>query len=77
VRTLVHATRRQHADVNAELNRRSGIKRVTEATLQDLERRLDLADRWLRRLAGTQRVSSERPNPLHPQSSTPDNSEIT
>jgi hypothetical protein len=35
--------------VNAELNRRSGVRRVTEATIEQLERRLAAADRWLAR----------------------------
>ncbi len=47
VRSLVHAKRKAHADINAELNRRVGIKRITEATVRQLERRLEVADRWL------------------------------
>jgi hypothetical protein len=50
VRRLVHRTKRGHADVNAELNRAAGIKRVTEATVAQLERRLAAADRWLQKL---------------------------
>lgn len=50
VRTLVHLTGKGHADVNLELNRRVGIRRVTEATVAQLERRLHAADRWLQRL---------------------------
>ena len=50
VRTLVHLTRLGYADVNTELNRRVGIRRVTEATVAELERRLDAADRWLKKL---------------------------
>lgn len=50
VRRLVHRTKRGHADVNAELNRAAGIKRVTEATVAQLERRLAAADRWLLKL---------------------------
>jgi len=38
-----------HAQVNAELNRRAGVRRVTEATIDQLERRLVAADRWLAR----------------------------
>jgi superfamily II DNA or RNA helicase len=49
VRSLVHRTRLGHAEVNAELNRRAGIVRITEATAEELARRLDLAERWLRR----------------------------
>jgi hypothetical protein len=36
-----------HAQVNAELNRLSGVRRVSEATIEQLERRLAAADRWL------------------------------
>jgi superfamily II DNA or RNA helicase len=48
-RELVRRTRLTHAQVNAELNRRSGVRRVTEATIDQLERRLAAADRWLAR----------------------------
>jgi superfamily II DNA or RNA helicase len=46
-RELVRRTRMTHAQVNAELNRLSGVGRVSEATLEQLERRLAAADRWL------------------------------
>ena len=36
-----------HAQVNAELNRLSGVGKVSEATVEQLERRLVAADRWL------------------------------
>lgn len=36
-----------HAKVNSELNRAVFIKRITEATVADLERRLEKADKWL------------------------------
>jgi superfamily II DNA or RNA helicase len=49
VRSLVHRTRLGHAEVNAELNRRAGIVRITQATAEQLRRRLDLAEKWLRR----------------------------
>jgi superfamily II DNA or RNA helicase len=49
VRALVHKTRLGHAEVNAELNRRVGLKRVTEATVVQLERRLEAGRRWLER----------------------------
>lgn len=49
VRALVHKTRLGHAEVNAELNRRVGLQRVTEATVAQLERRLEAAKRWLER----------------------------
>ena len=37
-----------HAEVNAELNRRSGVRRVSEATSEQLDRRLSAAELWLR-----------------------------
>jgi superfamily II DNA or RNA helicase len=46
-RELVRRTRLTHAQVNAELNRLSGVGRVSEATVEQLERRLASADRWL------------------------------
>ncbi|MHA7836074.1 MAG: DEAD/DEAH box helicase [bacterium] len=49
VRSLVHKTRRGHAEINADLNRRVGIRRITEATVAQLARRLELAERWLER----------------------------
>ena len=48
VRELARTTGRSHREVNGELNRRSGVRRVTEATVEELQRRLDVADRWLR-----------------------------
>ena len=50
VRALVHRTRLGHAAVNLELNRRVGIRRITEATAAQLEKRLDAARRWLARI---------------------------
>lgn len=49
-RELARLTGRSHASVNAELNRMAGIRRITEATAVQLERRLRHADAWLRRL---------------------------
>ena len=49
-RSLVHKTGWPHAQVNAELNRLAGVRRVTEATLEQLERRLRQAEHWYRRL---------------------------
>jgi len=48
-----HIARRSgltHAQVNGELNRLSGVTRVSEATVAQLEARLRHADRWLQRL---------------------------
>jgi len=52
VRRLVRCTRKGHADINAELNRAVGIRRVTEATVAELERRLEFADRWIAKVTG-------------------------
>jgi superfamily II DNA or RNA helicase len=49
-RSLVHKTGWSHAQVNNELNRLAGVRRVTEATLEQLERRLRQAEHWYRRL---------------------------
>jgi superfamily II DNA or RNA helicase len=50
VRRLVHRLRKGHADINAELNRAVGIRRVTDATVAKLEERLAYADRWLEKI---------------------------
>ena len=49
-RDIARRTGMTHAQVNAELNRLSGVGRVSEATVAQLERRLAQADRWLSRL---------------------------
>jgi superfamily II DNA or RNA helicase len=46
-RELVRRTRLTHAQVNAELNRLSRVRKVSEATIEQLEARLAAADRWL------------------------------
>lgn len=46
-RELVRVTGLTHAQVNAELNRISGVRRVSEATIEQLERRRACAARWL------------------------------
>jgi superfamily II DNA or RNA helicase len=38
-----------HRRINAELNRLSGVTKVSEATVEQLQRRLDAANAWLRR----------------------------
>lgn len=47
-RELVRSTGWNHPKVNAELNRLSGITRISEATLEQLERRLAAGRKWLR-----------------------------
>ncbi|HET9075570.1 MAG TPA: DEAD/DEAH box helicase [Acidimicrobiales bacterium] len=49
-RALAHRTGWPHAKVNAELNRLAGVRRVTEATLEQLQRRLRQAEHWYSRL---------------------------
>ncbi|MES1164986.1 MAG: hypothetical protein ABUR63_04460, partial [Verrucomicrobiota bacterium] len=46
---LVHATGRTHAEINSELNRKVGIKRISMATVRQLEQRLAAAQALLRR----------------------------
>ncbi|HWB22743.1 MAG TPA: DEAD/DEAH box helicase [Gaiellaceae bacterium] len=46
-RELVRRSGLTHAQVNAELNRQSGLARISEATLEQLERRLVAAEKWL------------------------------
>jgi hypothetical protein len=48
-RALVHRTGLGHAHVNAELNRMAGVQRIAEATVEQLERRLRVAEHWLQR----------------------------
>jgi hypothetical protein len=49
-RDLARHTRGSHAVINAELNRLAGIRRITEATVPQLEARLSHAERWLARV---------------------------
>lgn len=49
-RDLARKTGMSHAQVNAELNRQAGIRRITEATVEQLAARLERADTWLSRL---------------------------
>ncbi|MGB3411158.1 MAG: DEAD/DEAH box helicase [Microthrixaceae bacterium] len=48
VRDLVRYTGWSHPQVNAELNRLSGVRRISEATHDQLEVRLKAARKWLR-----------------------------
>lgn len=47
-RDLVRSTGWSHPQVNAELNRLSGIRKISEATLEQLERRLIAGRKWLK-----------------------------
>ena len=49
-RTVSLLTGLGHAKVNRELNRLTGIRTISEATAEQLERRLQHAERWIRRL---------------------------
>ena len=51
-RTIAQIVGMEHRAVNGELNRRSGVHRVTEATVEQLERRLAAADAWLDEITG-------------------------
>jgi hypothetical protein len=46
-RDLARRTGLTHAQINAELNRQVGLGRIAEATVAQLEKRLEQADRWL------------------------------
>jgi superfamily II DNA or RNA helicase len=50
VMDLVHTTGKSHATLNADLNRRVGIRRISEATVRQLEQRLALAKKMTRRI---------------------------
>jgi hypothetical protein len=44
---LARFTGLSHREVNGRLNRLSGVQKVTEATLDDLRRRADHAEKWI------------------------------
>ncbi len=56
-RELAVITGRSHAAVNGELNRLAGVPKVSEATADQLRRRSDKADEWLRRERKKERMS--------------------
>jgi len=51
-RLIAHHTGLTHAGVNAELNRITGLNKISEATVEQLQRRLDKAEVWLRQASG-------------------------
>ena len=55
IRLIAHHTGMSHAKVNAELNRVSGLRRISEASVEQLEKRLHKAEAWLRQ-ASARRV---------------------
>ncbi|HET9769388.1 MAG TPA: DEAD/DEAH box helicase [Acidimicrobiia bacterium] len=56
VRMIARATGMTHAAVNGELNRTLGLKRISEATVEQLERRLAQADRWWQQASAATRT---------------------
>jgi superfamily II DNA or RNA helicase len=48
-RALVDRTGWTHAKVNAELNRLAGIEKISQATIEQLQRRVRYGESWLRR----------------------------
>jgi hypothetical protein len=50
VQDLVWATGMGHAQVNGQLNRLIGLRRIDEATVDQLRRRAQQAERWLAKL---------------------------
>jgi superfamily II DNA or RNA helicase len=53
VRMIARSTGMTHAAVNGELNRTIGIKKISEATVDQLERRLAKADQWWRQASSS------------------------
>ena len=47
---LVQVTGKSHREVNGELNRMAGVNKVTEATAEQLSRRIAVGERWVRTL---------------------------
>jgi superfamily II DNA or RNA helicase len=47
---LVRFTGLTHREVNGRLNRLAGLERITEATLDQLRKRADQAERWIKQL---------------------------
>ncbi|CAN5519936.1 DEAD/DEAH box helicase [soil metagenome] len=52
-RVLARRANLDHKAVNAELNRKAGIQRIADATVPQLERRLEFGEKWLARLSLT------------------------
>jgi superfamily II DNA or RNA helicase len=46
---LARSTGKGHAELNTDLNRRAGIRRISEASVKQLQQRLELARKMLRR----------------------------
>jgi superfamily II DNA or RNA helicase len=50
-RDIAKRTKLTHARVNAELNKRAGVEKVTQATVPQLQKRLRAAEAWLAKVA--------------------------
>ncbi len=50
VQHLVAVTGKSHREVNGELNRMAGVRKITEATSEQLSRRLTAGEKWVRTL---------------------------
>jgi hypothetical protein len=50
-RDLARRTNLSHAKVNAELNKRAGVVKISQATVPELRKRLRAAERWLTKVA--------------------------
>jgi hypothetical protein len=48
-RALVDRTGWTHAKVNGEMNRLAGIEKISQATIEQLQRRVRYGESWLRR----------------------------
>ncbi len=55
-RVLVDLTGKTHAAVNFELNRLSGVSKVAEATIDQLDRRARQGRGWVERIQKLQRM---------------------
>ncbi|MEM9133518.1 MAG: DEAD/DEAH box helicase [Actinomycetota bacterium] len=56
VRDIASLTGQSHAQINAELNRLSGVAKVSQATVQQLERRAEAAAQWYDRERRRRRI---------------------
>ncbi len=63
VADIARVTGLTHAAVNGDLNRQSGVTRIGEATVEQLQVRLGNAHRWLDRLAVERSSSGQAPRP--------------
>ena len=62
-RDIARKTGLTHAQVNGELNRQVGIKRINAATVEQLQRRVKAAERWIARVCPS---TAPRRSPCYP-----------